>query len=261
MLGLKQIEENYPENLRIFKKNILREYLQYKILEIIFASKFSGKLSFLGGTALRIIYGNTRFSEDLDFDNFNLSEKEFTELTNSVGAGLRKQGFEVEISQVFKGAYRCRVKLPKILFTNALSPLEEEKIMIQIDTAPHEFVYKVDGKILNKFDVFTEIFSTPADIILSQKIYAALNRKRAKGRDFYDIVFLLSFAKPNYQYLEKKMGIKNSEELKSAIVQAAAVIDFKELGRDVQPFLFNPSDAKKVERFAEFIAQAKLEKE
>ena len=41
------------------------------------------------------------------------------------------------------------------------------------------------------------------------------------------------------------MGIKNSEELRSAIVQAAALIDFKELGRDVQPFLFNPSDAKK----------------
>ena len=62
MLNLKQIEEYYPKNLRAFKKNILREYLQYKILEIIFNSKVVNKLSFLGGTALRIIYNNTRFS-------------------------------------------------------------------------------------------------------------------------------------------------------------------------------------------------------
>ena len=73
MLTLSQITEQYAEALRPFKRNILREYLQYKILEIMFASEYATKLSFLGGTALRIVYGNTRFSADVDFDNFRLT--------------------------------------------------------------------------------------------------------------------------------------------------------------------------------------------
>ena len=68
MLDLKQVESFYPESLRPFKRNLLREYLQYKILEIIFGSEFGEKLVFMGGTATRIIHENTRFSEDLDFD-------------------------------------------------------------------------------------------------------------------------------------------------------------------------------------------------
>lgn len=189
MLSLDQIEQYYPENLRAFKKNILREYLQYKILEIIFNSKLAPKLSFLGGTALRIIYANTRFSEDLDFDNFGLSEPDFSALATEVKKELEKEGYKTEIKNVFKGAYRCYIKMPKILFDNRISGLEEEKILIQIDTAPHNFDYKPDKKILNKFDIFTEISITPLDMLLSQKIYAAFNRKRAKGRDFFDIVF------------------------------------------------------------------------
>jgi hypothetical protein len=116
MLTLKQIEQSYPESLQPFKKNILRDYLQCKILEIIFNSEFANKLAFLGGTALRIIYDNNRFSEDLDFDNFGLTQEEFVGLANTVKAGLEKQGFEVEADNVFKGAFRCKIKLPKILF-------------------------------------------------------------------------------------------------------------------------------------------------
>jgi len=69
MLDLRQIESFYPGTLRIFGRNLLREYLQYKILEIVYDSKFGKKLAFMGGTAIHMIHFNTRFSEDLDFDN------------------------------------------------------------------------------------------------------------------------------------------------------------------------------------------------
>jgi predicted nucleotidyltransferase component of viral defense system len=258
MLSLKQIEQYYPENLRIFKKNILREYLQYKILEIIFNSDLASKLSFLGGTALRIIYGNKRFSEDLDFDNFGLSQRDFSLLAEEIEKNLKKEGYAVEIRNVFKGAYRCYVKIPNILYDNKISDLAEEKIMIQIDTAPHNFSYAPDKKIINKFDVFTHIFATPIDILLSQKIYAVLNRKRAKGRDFFDVFFLLQRAKPNYDYLEKKIKIKNGKELKKLLIARAQKINFKELVGDVEQFLFNPSDGKRIEMFEEYIKQTEI---
>ena len=152
MLTLQQIEEQYPESLRPFKRSLIREYLQYKILELIFASEHAAKLSFLGGTALRIVYGNTRFSEDLDFDNFGLEENEFEGLAQKVRGGLEAQGLKVEVDTVSKGAYRCRIRLPDILFVNELSPHQEEKILIQIDSLAHDFAYQPDKKILNKFD-------------------------------------------------------------------------------------------------------------
>jgi predicted nucleotidyltransferase component of viral defense system len=258
MLTLQQIEQQYPESLRAFKRNMLREYLQYKILELIFASEYATKLSFFGGTALRIVYGNTRFSGDLDFDNFGMTGEMFDDLARIVRVGLESQGLRVEVDTVSKGAYRCRVRLPDILFVNELSPHQEEKILIQIDSLAHDFGYVPDKKILNKFDVFSEIFVTPADILLSQKFYASMNRKRAKGRDFYDIAFLLSFAKPNYSYLQSKLGVHDAQALRERIRTEAKELNFPELARDVRPFLFDPDDAKKVELYKEMIEQAPL---
>lgn len=174
MISIDQIEKNYPDNLRGFKKNILREYLQYKILEMIFNSSLAPKLSFLGGTALRIVHENSRFSEDLDFDNFQLSEDEFIVLTKSIQKGLQMEGYSVEIRNVLKSAFRCYIKLPHVLFDNALSNLKDEKILIQVDTEPHGFNYTPESVFLNKFDVFTKIAVTPPDILLAQKIYALL---------------------------------------------------------------------------------------
>jgi len=84
MLDLKQIKEQYPEQLHGYEKGILREYLQYKILQAIFESKQASKPSFLGGTALRIMYGNNRFSEDIDLDNFGLSWQAFGDMIQKV---------------------------------------------------------------------------------------------------------------------------------------------------------------------------------
>ncbi|MEJ5261177.1 MAG: nucleotidyl transferase AbiEii/AbiGii toxin family protein [Ignavibacterium sp.] len=102
MLSLNQIEKFYSESEKPFKKNILREYLQYRILEIIFNLTLSKKLSFMGGTCLRIVYGTSRFSEDLDFDNFNLSIKEFEELSSIVKNELQLEGYNVETKVVSK---------------------------------------------------------------------------------------------------------------------------------------------------------------
>jgi len=255
MISLNQIEQFYPEHLRGFKRNILREYLQYKILEIIFNSGLAPKLSFIGGTSLRIVHENTRFSEDLDFDNFKLSESDFILLTKEIQRGLQMEGFNVEIRNVFKRAFRCYVRLPQVLFDNAISDLKHEKILIQVDTEPHDFSYLPDKVFLNKFDVFTQIAVTPPDILLAQKIHALLNRKRAKGRDFYDVVFLLQKTKPNYDYLKQKIGLVDSQSLKDKILNHVKGINLKELARDVEPFLFQPSDSRKINLFSEYIKQ------
>lgn len=259
MLSLEQIQQQYPSHLQEFSGSILREYLQYKILEIISRSPHAPKLSFLGGTALRILHGNTRFSEDLDFDNFGLSRAEFEAVSLEVQKGLEAEGMTVEISFAGQEAFRCNIRFPQLLFDAGLSPLPEQKILLQIDTLAHGVQYEPELLMLNKFDVFTDLRATPIDVLLSQKLYACVNRPRAKGRDFFDIVFLLALGvTPDYAYLQQKMQVTKEDELRAYILDKTSTYDFKELAEDVQPFLFTPADAVRVERFRDVFMQAQL---
>jgi len=258
MLEFQQIKEQYPENLQRFERSILREYLQYKILQAIFDSKHASKLAFLGGTALRIVYGNTRFSEDIDLDNFGLSWSEFEEVIDKVSRFLSLEGFEVEVKNVKKGAYHCNLRFPELFFAQGLSPLPGEKILIQVDTTAQGFEYQPEIVLLNKFDIFTEIRVTPLDILLSQKIYTAVNRKKPKGRDFYDITFLAVRTKPDYGFLSQKLGINSAEDLKREILIRIKDYDFKAISNDVSAFLMTQNDVLRVEKFREFWEQVNL---
>lgn len=258
MLTFEAIAAGYPSALRGFGRNILREYLQCKILQILFDCPLAPKLSFIGGTALRIVHGSGRFSEDLDFDNFGLTKEEFEDLSKIVKTGLEEEGFKAETRNVYKMAFRCYIRFPKLLFEQGLSPLEEEKILVQLDTFGHGFKYRPQRVILNKFDVFGEIFVTPADILLSQKIYAAMTRKRTKGRDFFDISFLLGKTKPNYRYLRTKMDIADAKTLKKRLTTFCRNLDWRTLTKEVRPFLISAGDSKRVAAFPEFIKSAEL---
>ena len=254
MLSINQILLQYPESLRIHKESILKEYLQYKVLNIIFNSKYASKLVFLGGTALRIIYGNTRFSEDLDFDNLGLNQANWNVLGEIVKTNLELEGIEVEIQTLTRKAFRIKVKIPRLLFTTGLSPLPEQKILLQIDTTPQNFEYIPEIPFLNKFEIFTRIFTVPKGLLLSQKIYAAVNRKRIMGRDFFDIVFLNGIdAQPNYLYLKQHLQIQNQKELKDYLLEKTKDFDFNQLAQDVKPFLINPNDIQKVRFFRDYL--------
>lgn len=259
MLDFEQIKDQYPENIQRYTRAILREYLQYKILQAVFESPHASKVAFLGGTALRIIYKNNRFSEDIELDNFGLTWNEFEQLIQKVKRFMLLEGYEVEIRNVAKNAFRCYLKIPALLYEQGLSPFQEEKILIQLDTTAQGYAYKPEIILLNKFDVFSEIRVTPPNILLSQKIYTAVNRKRPKGRDFYDITYLAGRTKPELGFLQQKLGIDTAEGLRKEIAARIAAYDFKNLTEDVAPFLIHKDDARRVEKFQQFWNQVELE--
>ena len=254
MININEIKKYYP-SLKGFDRNILREYLQYKILDVIFKSRHAIKLSFLGGTAIKICYGSTRFSEDLDFDNFNLSKDEFNDIITDVNRALVHEGYSTEIKLVYKGAFRAYIKIPKLLHYNNLSSLEDEKLTIQIDTVAHGFKYKPNDFLLQKFDVFRNIKVTPIDILLSQKAASIFGRKRAKGRDYYDIIYLMGLGDFNFDYLKQKLQISGKGELKKRLLDNTKKENLKNLAKDVLPFLINPDDQERILSFKEYIEQ------
>ncbi len=258
MLDFEQIKKQYSPQFQGFQRAILREYLQYKILQAVFESKQASRLSFLGGTALRIIHGNTRFSEDIDLDNFGLSWQAFGDMIQKVRRFLELEGFDVEIREVARGAYHCYLRFPELLYEQGVSAHPDEKILIQVDTAAQGYDYQPQLVVLNKFDIFTQIRVTPLEVLLSQKIFTAINRKRAKGRDFYDITFLFSKTKPDFSFLEQKMAIHSPTELRDVLLEKIAGYDFEALAKDVAPFLVSQDEVKRVLLFRDFWQQVVL---
>lgn len=258
-MSLEQIARQFPAHLALQKQAMLREYLQCQILEILFESPFAAQFSFLGGTCLRLVHGNTRFSEDLDFDNFGLTTTDFDEVAANIQKGLERKGYRVEISNVQKGAFRCKIRFPGLLFEQGLSGHREEKILIQLDTESQSFPFQPQTYILNRFGLFTRLIITPPDLLLAQKLYTLVNRPRAKGRDYYDVVFLFSQSiKPNYTYLDNKMSAGTPQVLRAAIFNLLERVDLNALASDVRPFLFFPEEDRRVKYFREFWEQVEL---
>ncbi len=253
MLPLSEIQTYYPVHLHHRGEFLLREYLQFKILELLFESAYAFKFSFLGGTCLRIVHNNNRFSEDLDFDNFDLTEEDFDAVSVLLIKGLEQQGFRVEMRNVMAGAYHCYIRFPGLLYESGLSGHRDAKIRINLDTESQGFSFVPESFFLNRFDVFTSIRCTPIDILLSQKLVAMTQRRRPQGRDFFDAVFLFSKTAPNFGYLDNKLQISDPKALKTYLLEISQKFDFKELAKDVQPFLFEPRDIKRVELFPEYI--------
>lgn len=253
MLNFNDILSYYPQKLRIFKENILKEYLQYLILNIVFSTEYSNKLVFLGGTAIRIIHNSTRFSEDLDFDNTGLSKTDFGKISEIIRKQLELEGYNVEIENIFKGAFHCYIKFPGLLFQNELSGHEQEKILIQLDAEPQKYNYRPEKYLLNKFGIFRYINTIPLNLLLSQKICACFTRKRAKGRDFFDVVYLMGKTTPDYKFLEEHLDIKTKRRLVAKLGELSASLDFKKLAKDVEPFLFDPSQKERVTNFKNWL--------
>ena len=255
MLDIKQIESFFPEHLWPFKKNLLREYLQYKILEAIFESPIADKLTFMGETCIHMVHGSPRFSEDLDFDNPGIGRHDFEALSYKVKRILELQGYTVELKNTYQDAFRAYLRFPGLLYDSGISGHRDEKLLIQIDTEPQKVQYNPDKFILNKFDVFSRINIVPADILAAQKIFCIFNRSRPMGRDFFDVVFLLGKAEVNFDYLTRKASIRNKTELRDRLLLRCAQLDFMRLAKDLEPFVYSKKEVNRVLMFPDFVQQ------
>ena len=70
MIDLNYISGFFAKPLRenpAFAKHIVKEYIQLMVLDYLSSTPYIRKLSFIGGTNLRLVKGIDRFSEDLDW--------------------------------------------------------------------------------------------------------------------------------------------------------------------------------------------------
>jgi len=256
MIDLTEIKKPYAEALHVHEGFLLREYLQYRVLGIIFSSPFAEKLVFLGGTCLRIVHGNRRFSEDLDFDNLGLTKDEFAQVGELVKRELELEGYTVTAEMAGFAAFRCRVRLPGLLFQHGLTGHKEQSILIQLDTEPQRYAYMPEPWFLARWDVRQDIRCCPLPLLLAQKCHAIMDRKRAKGRDFFDVSFLLGLnVEPDLGYVKQKLNLDTKRDLAQTLLDRCAQLDMGALATDVEKFLFDANGRLGVTRFPQLIRQ------
>lgn len=184
----------------------LREILQEIVLLGLYRAGFFDHALFYGGTALRILYGLDRFSEDLDFsliapnDTFDLSLYE-----DAVIEALHSFGFEVTIqikntdgtirSAFLKGntsQHLLNIEAPEDI-VKAFGQGRLVKIKFEVDTHP-PLNFQSEQKTLLVPSPFT-INTMTIPSLFAGKMHAILCRhwtSRPKGRDWYDLVWYVS---------------------------------------------------------------------
>ena len=228
------------------------------ILNFLSSSKYVKKIAFIGDTNLRLLKGIDRFSEDLDFDCKDFSIEEFVEMSQSVLTFLKRSGIKAETREKQSDkltAFRSRFYFPELLFELGLSAYKEERFLIKIESQNQEFEYTPQMVTISGCGFFMSFPVPPDDILCAMKISALLSR--AKGRDFYDIMFLLSQTNPNYDYLAQKQGIHNLMELKIKLEETINKVDLHNKSKDFEHLLFNKENKNRILHFKEFVEKLK----
>ena len=84
------------------------------------------------------------------------------------------------------------------------------------------------------------------------KLCALLTRQ--KGRDFYDVLFLMQRTEPDYAFLQQQKGIANKEQLNVALREMIAKTDMKMKQRDFEHLLFDPRKGEQILHFIDLIS-------
>jgi hypothetical protein len=256
MVDISLIKNFFPAQIRdnqLFEKHMLKEYIQLTILDYLSTTPFIRKLCFIGGTNLRLVKGIDRFSEDLDFDCRNLSKEEFSQMSGNVIRYLGHHGYRVELRDKENPkltAFRSNIYFPQLLFDLGLSGHKEERFLIKIEVQDQGVDYSPAVVNIKGCGYYFPLPVPSDSIMCAMKTTALLDR--AKGRDFYDLMFLLGQTLPDYDFLGKRRGIGSSEELKTAIFQVLERIDLNVKMKDFEHLLFNKDNSSRILRFKEY---------
>lgn len=185
-----------------------RDYIQHLVLWLLYSR--SQDLIFKGGTALRIVYGGPRYSEDLDFNgpddvtllrglwdrvvsgllDFGVASESRNEWTSEVG-----YSFDISFcGPLYDGRDRSKGKV-RVDINRRQEQVETCRELVTSDYA----------------DVrpFVVTALTPAHL-MAEKIRALLMRRKA--RDLYDVWLLLKQGiQPGRDLIEQKLSIYGIE--------------------------------------------------
>lgn len=262
-LAIQQMLSKYNIQTQADQINALREIFQSIALLGLWRGKFFEHSAFYGGTALRILYGLDRFSEDMDFSllkenkDFSLEyyckfiEKEIVSFGFNATVTVKNKTAKSQIESAFLKANTLQQLL--VIKSNNITDnsLPDLKIKLEVDTNP-PLQFKTEIKtVLMPIPFAVKVFTH--DCLFAGKIHAILcrnwNNNRVKGRDLYDLVWYISRNVPvNLKHLQKRLEQTGhwkenksltKENLKKMLIEKFNFINIEQAKKDVQRFIDN----------------------
>lgn len=242
----------------LFKRNLLKEYLQVLVLEFLYSNPKYSKLVFYGGSCLAHCYGLPRLSEDLDFVDL---EKEID--LKTLATDLKKY-FETRTDlklTSYLQKFRINLKFPILRELGLSNQSESDYLYLKIEVF-NKFGFCKDYKTemipLFKFNKTVLVKTFDLSTLMATKIRAILYRKwekkdkqgtvlaNVKGRDYFDLMWYLEKGvKPNPSCAgdvkEKLLSIVDKLNPKSITVDLEALIEdssfVNNLGKNIKDIL------------------------
>ncbi len=215
--------DNLSKLLAIDNFTIEREYLQLVFLNYLYQQREARAIYFKGGTAIRLLFGSPRFSEDLDFST-KYSKDEIRKIIKNTEKLICQEIKKLKISPLYSGrdTERFRIKYQAVGFKYPLTiRLDFHRVKKTGETAvsPLETTFPIV--------IFPLISHLAPEEILKEKIQALMSR--CKGRDFFDVWYLFEKGIPFEKKIDRKEILKKINQY-----------PLKKLRRDLSSFLPKP---------------------
>ncbi len=246
----------------------LREIMQEVALAGLYRAGFFEKAAFYGGTALRILHGLDRFSEDLDFsllqhdDDFKIEkylgaiEEEFSSLGMKVSIQEKTKKIKSNVDSAFLKSDTVWHELelenlnPPIPYDNRL----HVKIKIEVDKQPPVGFVTENKLLLKPFSFYVKTYTLPD--LFAGKMHALLFRKwkqRMKGRDWYDMEWYIRKGTPLHleHFVSRAIDSKDVdsevlsiEAFKNILREKINIVSMEMIKEDVRKFIKDDSNIK-----------------
>jgi predicted nucleotidyltransferase component of viral defense system len=238
---IRQVLEKHQGDKPAIKIWYIKEVLHYYILSHIYEQPYAKQIWFYGGTAIRILHGLDRLSEDLDFVGIWFDQYE--QLGESLVQFFTSHGLNVSMKTKY---FRITLKFHDILEQFGLMFDRSAMLLLKLEISDHfEFAhdYQIVPFVVRRYGTETIIHSFPIADLMGTKLNAVLYRKRShetrgvsfKWRDYYDL----------YRYLSQRVtpslwtidGVDSYEKLKQLLTEKITELDIDQACLDVENFI------------------------
>lgn len=244
----------------------LREIIQEIALLGLWRAKFFEKAAFYGGTALRLLYGLDRFSEDLDFSLLRPSRRfDVSKYGQALETEMESLGLDVMFDRkdrrgsTVQSAFLKADTLTQLIVVEAGEKIVRQlprgqviKVKVEIDTDPPPGFATEVQYVLHPIPFSVRSYVLPD--LFAGKMHAVLCRRwknRVKGRDWYDFVwFVANHRQLHLSHLQKRMvqtgdwddedRTMTPEDFYHSLDQVIDSVDLSAARKEVEPFVNNP---------------------
>lgn len=238
--------ETLSKKYQIDGFTVMREFLQLLFLSYLYQNRKGGRIYFKGGTAIRLLFGSPRFSEDLDFST-PYDKKQIKQIIQELEETIQKELPEAKILFLYSGKtgirYRVKYQPPDFKYPmtskDDISAFSNAVINIRLDfTIVKKVEQVVVSPLVTEFPItiFPLVSHLSETEILAEKIRALVTRN--KGRDLFDVWYLLEKGVlPDQKLVEIKFLENRAKFNKKRLIKKIEVFPQDRLNLDLAQFL------------------------